>query len=167
MGSTPLSHQYPALYSIAQRKNVTVASVMSHIPLNIGFRQVLTGSRGARWLHLVRRLMGITLTDQPDNFVWKLTKSGSFSVKSLYLDHLNDHTRFLRKYIWKIKVPLKIRIFMWFLYRKVLLTKNNLTKRNWQGIKRCCFCSHDESIQHFVHSISPCKSSVAYCAYGF
>jgi hypothetical protein len=77
-----------------------------------------------------------------------LTTSGVFSVKSMYLDFMNDNVRFLCKYIWKIKVPLKIRIFMWFLHKKVLLTKDNLAKRNWQGNKRCCFCDKDETIQH-------------------
>jgi hypothetical protein len=51
---------------------------------------------------------------------------GIFSVKKMYTDLLKDHTVFLKKYIWKIKVPLKIRIFMWFLYKKVILTKDNL-----------------------------------------
>jgi hypothetical protein len=66
----------------------------------------------------------------------------------MYLDLIDDNTKYLRKYIWKIKVPLKIRIFMWFLHRKVILTRDNLAKRNWQGSKTCCFCDKDESIQH-------------------
>jgi hypothetical protein len=61
---------------------------------------------------------------------------------------MNDHTVFLKKYIWRLKVPLKIRIFMWFLNKKVLLTKDNLTKRNWTGSKKCAFCTADESIEH-------------------
>jgi hypothetical protein len=65
---------------------------------------------------------------------------------------MNDHTIFLCRYIWKMKVPLKIRIFMWFLHRKVLLTKDNLAKRNWKGSKKCCFCAQDESIQHLFIS---------------
>ena len=34
-----------------------------------------------------------------------------------------------RKFIWKMKVPLKIKIFMWFIYRRVILTKDNLDRR--------------------------------------
>jgi hypothetical protein len=45
-------------------------------------------------------------------------------------------------------VPLKIKIFMRFLYRKVILTKDNLIKRNWVGNESCCFCDNKESIQH-------------------
>jgi hypothetical protein len=50
------------------------------------------------------------------------TATGMFTVRSMYLDYMNVHTIYLRKYILKIKVPLKIRIFMWFLQRKVILT---------------------------------------------
>ena len=117
-------------------------------PLNIGFWRALTGDKWTSWLHLVNRLMDVQLSNQPDTFKWNLTTSKKFTVKSLYLDFMNDHTRFLRKYIWKMKVPLKIKIFMWFLHRKVLLTKDNLAKRNWNGSKKCCFCDQDETIQH-------------------
>jgi hypothetical protein len=66
----------------------------------------------------------------------------------MYVDMMNGHTVFLRKYIWKLKVPLKIKIFMWFLHHKVILTKDNLAKRNWNGCKRCAFCDSEESINH-------------------
>jgi hypothetical protein len=44
-----------------------------------------------------------------------------FHVKSLYSGLLNGHTRLLRRYLWKRKIPLKIKILMWFLNIKVLL----------------------------------------------
>jgi hypothetical protein len=42
----------------------------------------------------------------------------------------------------------KIRIFMWFLYKKVLLTKDNLTKHNWVGCKKCELCDSKKLIEH-------------------
>ena len=30
----------------------------------------------------------------------------------------------------------------------VILTKDNLAKRNWKGDTKCCFCSSSETIQH-------------------
>jgi hypothetical protein len=66
----------------------------------------------------------------------------------MYLDLLEGNTGDLKKFIWKIKVPLKIRIFMWFTHNKVVLTKDNLKKHNWHGCSRCCFCDQDETIQH-------------------
>jgi hypothetical protein len=125
-----------------------VADVLSHNPLNIAFRRNVTSHKWNRWLHLVSRLMEVQLTPDQDSFKWNLTTSGVFSVKSMYLDFLNGHTKFLKRYIWKIKVPLKIRIFMWFLHRKVILIKDNLLKRNWHGNLTCVFCDKAESIQH-------------------
>jgi hypothetical protein len=92
--------------------------------------------------------MNVQLNLEKDNFVWSLTNSGEFTVKSLYLDLLNDDTKYLKKYIGKIKVPLKIKVFMWFLHRKEILTKDNLIKRSWTGNDSCCFCDNKESIQH-------------------
>jgi hypothetical protein len=39
LGNKPLSQQYTSLYSIVQRKQVLVANVLSHNPLNISFRK--------------------------------------------------------------------------------------------------------------------------------
>ena len=47
---------------------------------------------------------------------------------------------------------------MWYLRRVVVLTKDNLTRRNWHERKKCWFCTHDETIKHlffqckFAHS---------------
>ena len=30
----------------------------------------------------------------------------------------------------------------------VILTKDNLAKRNWKGDTKCCFCSSNETMQH-------------------
>jgi hypothetical protein len=70
----------------------------------------------------------------------------------MYLDLMNGHTRFLRTYLWKLKIPLKIKKFMWFLNNKVVLTKDNLAKRNWHGCTKCCFCDLDETVEHLFIS---------------
>jgi hypothetical protein len=45
-----------------------------------------------------------------------------------------------------IKLPLKIKIFVSFLLKEVILTKDNLIKRNWKGDGR--FFYNKEIIQH-------------------
>jgi hypothetical protein len=106
------------LYNIMRNKNSTVATTLASAPLNIGFRRSLTGGRWNRWIHLVQRLMDFQLNANNNVFKWNLVESGRFSVRSMYVDMLNDNTAFLKKYIWKMKVPLNIKIFMWFVYRK-------------------------------------------------
>jgi hypothetical protein len=92
--------------------------------------------------------MLVQLNDEEDIFSWNLTTLGSFTIRLFYHDLLNGHTIFLKKYLWKIKVPLKIKIFVWFVHIKEILTKDNLAKRNWQGNTKCCFCDQEETIQH-------------------
>ena len=47
-----------------------------------------------------------------------------------------------------MKIPLRNRVFAWYLRRGVILTKDNLAKRNWHGSKQCVFCHKDETIKH-------------------
>jgi hypothetical protein len=51
-------------------------------------------------------------------------------------------------YLWKLKLPLKIKVFLWLLYLKVTLIKDNLVKRNFHGDTGCCFCNNYETIKH-------------------
>jgi hypothetical protein len=96
--------------------------------------------------------MNVNLSDELDSFKWNLTTTDIFSVKFMYADYMNRHTVFLKKYLWKIRVPLKIRIFMWFLYKKVISTKDNLVKRRWTGCTKCVFYGLRETIDHLFIS---------------
>ena len=69
-------------------------------------------------------------------------------VRSLYLHLINTHTLFRHKKIGKIKVPLKIKSFLWFLQKEVVLTKDNLARKNQKGSQKCVGCNLNESIQH-------------------
>ena len=83
-----------------------------------------------------------------DGFKWNLDQTDVFSVKSHYMGLINQNTPNINKRIWKLKAPLKIKIFLWYFRQDVILTKDNLAKRNWQGQQQCCFCHENESIQH-------------------
>jgi hypothetical protein len=47
-----------------------------------------------------------------------------------------------------MNIPLKTKIFDWYLRRGVILIKDNLVKRNWYGSTQCVFCHQDETINH-------------------
>jgi len=79
----------------------------------------------------------------------ELHQSGLFSVKSMYSASLANNITITSNDIWKLKLPLKIKIFPWFLHKGVTLTKDNVVKRNWHGNVNCCFCGNKETIQHF------------------
>ena len=56
-------------------------------------------------------------------------------------------------------MPLKVKIFMWYLRRGVVLTKDNLARRNWKGSKKCSFCTHDETIKHLFFQCKFARST--------
>ena len=62
----------------------------------------------------------------------------------------------LNKKLWKLKAPVKIKVFLWYLGKGVILTKDNLAKRNWQGDKTCCYCHEPETIRHLFFD---CRSA--------
>ena len=62
LGGTPLALQYPSLYIIVQQRDAYIATVFQSTPLNIHFRRTLAENRWEAWLHLVRRLMDVQLS---------------------------------------------------------------------------------------------------------
>ncbi|WVZ51083.1 hypothetical protein U9M48_002262 [Paspalum notatum var. saurae] len=144
----PLMEVYPSLYHIVRKKAVTVASVLKSIPLNVSFHKSLTCDNLRAWYKLVSKVTNINLSEENDTFKWRLHKNGIFSVKSMYNNLILDNTIPVTCDLWKLRIPLKIKIFLWYLRTEVILTKDNLAKRRWQGSTKCCFCHADETIQH-------------------
>jgi hypothetical protein len=151
-GNTPLASQYPYHYNIVRTKNHLIAYVLSLATLNIRFNRILTWYTWDSWVSLVRILMDVNLSDEPDSFKCRLTSTCIFSIKSMYADYMNGHTVFAKHYLWKIKILLKFWIFMWFIYVKVILTKDNLAKRHWTRCTKCVFCGSKERIDHLLIS---------------
>jgi hypothetical protein len=66
----------------------------------------------------------------------------------MYLALISNGMVIQNNMIWRLMFPLKIKIFMWYMYKEVVLTKDNLARRNWNGGKQCCFCHKNETIKH-------------------
>lgn len=51
--------------------------------------------------------------------------------------------------VWKMKVPLRMKIFAWLLFYKKILTAENLMKRGWNLPSMCVQCRKEgETIKH-------------------
>lgn len=98
------------------------------------------------------------MNEQEDVFVWNLNKNGSFSAQYFYKDIMKSEG-LPRKYIfWRVKLPLKIKIFLWYLKKGVMLTKDNLVKRRWRQSTKCCCCGPEETIQHLLFNCHIARS---------
>jgi hypothetical protein len=80
----------------------------------------------------------IQLTEEIDRVKQKNGLSGKFIVKDLYLQ-LRAEGSFPHKFHWKMKIPMKVRIFMWEVLKNSILTKNKLLKMRWSGNDQCHF----------------------------
>jgi hypothetical protein len=107
-----------------------VESVLGTVPLNFSFRRFLNHNNVVLWNELVIRIMHVQLNDQHDVFIWDLHQHGQYTVRSLYLVLINNGMTNMNKQLWRLKALLKIKIFMWYLKKEVVLTKNNLARRN-------------------------------------
>ncbi|CAN1817498.1 Putative ribonuclease H protein At1g65750 [Linum perenne] len=100
--------------------------------------------------------------DLQDEWCWKFTNNGGFTVKSAYRATYNDNdnrrllNRTLRrfneedwKWLWNLSLPPKIRMFLWRCIHNCLATNKNLHKRGCAPTPLCSICStHDETTLH-------------------
>jgi hypothetical protein len=135
------------LYRIVRHKHDTVAAVFSTVPLNISFRRSLRGDTLQSWYELIAKVADVRLNDREDKFRWGHTENGIFTVRSMYNTIIVQNI-WENRLLWKLKLPLKIKIFLWYLNKGVTLTKDNLVRRNWMGNTKCVFCDCEENIQH-------------------
>jgi hypothetical protein len=103
-----------------------------------------------QWYMLASHLNSIQLCDEKDRPIWKWAKSGKFSVRSVYEHLTKDEVGPAYKAIWRAKIPEKVRIFMWLIAQKAVLTKDNMIRKNWQGDPNCYFCGSIEIVEHLL-----------------
>jgi hypothetical protein len=79
------------------------------------------------------------------------TSHEKFSVGSMYIALIQPDVPIDKSdndKLWKLKLPLRVKVFGWYLQKGVIFIKDNLARQNWHGSKKCVFCHHDESIKH-------------------
>ena len=114
---------------------------------SLRFRRVLVGNLHMQWTQLMRSLVGVTLRDEADRLRWNVTSSGNFSVKSFYLAmQLSNLVPY--KFLWKVKIPLRVKTFLWLVLKKSILTRDVLLHRGGRCEAKCLFCGKNESIDH-------------------
>ncbi|KAF5442887.1 hypothetical protein F2P56_035499 [Juglans regia] len=111
----------------------------------------------------------VSACNSNDKQVWRCTKNGLFTVKSAYhlQVSLNDNKmgqasdtsnhEALWNRLWKLKVPNKIKIFIWRSAREILPTRVNLHKRKIIDSPMCPICLiHPETVSHVLWT---CKAA--------
>ncbi|KAJ7965493.1 Ribonuclease H [Quillaja saponaria] len=99
---------------------------------------------------------------QEDRVVWHGTKDGCFFVKSAYnqilLEQRQQHSSGVSNFdgvwsrLWRLKIPPKIKHFLWRGIKDTLPVQFNLLRRGIQVCKSCPNCGSWESSMHALIS---------------
>ena len=140
MDDKPLKEAYPRIYDIFFDHKITVYEAIQKGWKGFRFRRTLHGETLGLWNALQSRCETIKMNGGKDKIEWTLTADKRFSVKSLYKELITSGIKFPQKYLWKIKVPAKIKVFLWLVNKNSILTMDVLLKKGSKGCKECVFC---------------------------
>jgi hypothetical protein len=144
LDDTPLCITYPILFYLCLKQNSYVHEVVS-VGWVIKFKCHIQGVVREQWYELARKLNQVTLSQDSDHVIWKWSKTGKFTMKSVY-DQIIKRDEGLRTTEYgKQSFLKKIKVFMWLVEQRAILTKDNMKKRNWQGDPDCYMCGQFES----------------------
>lgn len=74
--------------------------------------------------------------------VWHWSTNAMFTVSSAYLVLHNTGIQFTyHRVLWKLKVPMKVKVFIWLMLLDKILTQENLLIRGCQVNTGCKLCS--------------------------
>ncbi|RLN34680.1 putative retroelement [Panicum miliaceum] len=153
VNDSPLKHQFPSLYAFCEDPLATIADCWQDGEWDVNFRRTFSEEDMQLWEELLTVLHGVAMdSSQSDEVMWMLDKSRSFATKSMYrFLTFGGVTSKEAGGIWKARVPLKIKVFIWQMFHK-LPTATELVKRGWKGSHRCSLCGQPESGDHiFFH----------------
>ena len=90
--------------------------------------------------------------DNEDKVCWVDSKSGIFSIKSLYASlETGRVVQFTSSVVWNAWVLPKVSFFAWEAAWGKALTLDQLQRRGWSLADRCFLSlSHEESIDHIL-----------------
>jgi hypothetical protein len=114
IGGCPLKIAYPNIFEISNQQEWTVRRILEFGLTNLSFRRSFGSREDNEWLELSHLLEGVSLTEGNDSVKWVLEKSGIFTTSLMYRElTFFGYTNKWLMCIWRSKLLLKIRIFLW------------------------------------------------------
>ncbi|KAL6520131.1 hypothetical protein OROHE_017274 [Orobanche hederae] len=99
-----------------------------------------------------------------DTIIWHFSPNGSYTVKNGYRFFNSINKPCLNRnlagpsgvnpspswnFLWSLKIPSKIKIFLWRLLKNSLPTRSNINSRGIDSVLNCVLCDGDvESLEH-------------------
>ena len=153
---TPLKDTCSQLFEICNEPEISVAEAARR-GWQLSFRRWLNERLQAQFRNLRDLLTAFAVNIENDKPKWRWENNGLFSVRSTYEHLCINEVGAQYNIIWKAKLPLKIKIWLWLIEHDAILTKDNLAKRNWSRDMHCLFCNEMESIDHLFFECNTTK----------
>jgi hypothetical protein len=145
-GECPLKITFPSIFTICNQQEWSAHRVLNSDQLNLTFRRNFGDIENQEYIELREMMSEIQLTNSQDSVRWILERSGNFTTSSLYNEltftGFSDRCMLC---LWKTKVPLKIKIFLWQVIHDKIQSTEQLKKREWSGPIECKLCGLHES----------------------
>jgi hypothetical protein len=101
------------------------------------------------WLKVYQLASTIIFKEEEDTLIWQFSFNEVFSSEFLYkVIYFRGIQPVFVSAMWKIKVPPRVRYFLWLLSKNKVLTRDNLSKRREVEDASCLFCCEKESVFH-------------------
>ncbi|RVW80668.1 Transposon TX1 uncharacterized 149 kDa protein [Vitis vinifera] len=136
-GDEPLYESFPSLFAISQAKDAWVSDVWNPDGVGDGWTPLFSRALNDWEIEMMEQFMlkiqaFRVQRENEDKMVWTTSKSGVFSVKSLY-SFLEPGGSAMFPYIgiWKASVPPKVAFFAWEASWGKILTLDQLQRRGY------------------------------------
>lgn len=149
--------QIPRLFRISRHRHISVRKMMaiwkSQVPSETMWSRPLMDRDESNYVVFNEIMTSISLVDSEDELCW-LPGKGSWTTKNFRLAYYSSlfqepHPACGWNLLWSVKVPPKIKVFLWKLQRKILPTNMFLGNRIQSIPTVCKWCNvHPESIDH-------------------
>jgi hypothetical protein len=123
--TSPLCEQFPVLFDLCQSQDISLKDALD-LDLAIPLRRILRGENLNTWNTVKTKLLELNLSTSPDSIHWSLNQNRIFSTKSVYIWLQRNLAGSHNRWIWKAKIHLKIKIFLWQMCQDAILTRENM-----------------------------------------
>ncbi|RVX23342.1 putative ribonuclease H protein [Vitis vinifera] len=156
-GDEPLYESFPSLFAISQAKDAWVSEVWNPDGVGDGWTPLFSRALNDWEIEMMEQFMlkiqafRVQRVNE-DKIVWTTSKSGVFSVKSLYaILEPGGSAMFPYVGIWKASVPPKVAFFAWEASWGKILTLDQLQRRGYSLANRCFLClAEAETVDHLL-----------------
>ncbi len=156
LGDSAPSYLFPNLSVAAKSKHLPVSTVLRRFSSgwDSAFFHPLTLAGHFEVQQLRASLQFCMLSNSPDSLIWRWNSNGLFSTRNAYsflvFSGVNDYNS---SFLWSVKVPLRVKLFLWLAARNRVLTADVLARRGWFGLSICVLnSSNGENLGHLLFS---------------